>query len=89
MERSPQKPRNTESLLGKLPLFYKIACERPDSDPDSFPNSWTDDEKEAWEAHEARLWIDKVGPLYTEDADWSLTVEVFGEGEKGLGRTEP
>ena len=82
MGRLPQKPRSTESLSDKLPLFYKIACERPDSDPGSFPNSGADDEKEAWEAHEARLWIGKVEPLYTEDVDWSLTVEAIEKGKK-------
>ena len=82
VEKLPKKSRETESLSDKLSLFYKIARERPDTDPHHFPKSGTDDEKEAWEAREARLWIEKVKPIYVEDVDWSLTIEAFEKGKK-------
>ena len=74
--------REAESLSGKLSLFFKIARERPHHDPRHFPKSGTDEEKEAWEAREAREWIEKVKPIYAEDVDWSLSVEAFEKGKK-------
>ena len=47
VEKLPKKTRETESLSDKLPLFYKIARERPDTDPHHFPKTGADDEKEA------------------------------------------
>ena len=82
VEKLPKKTRETESLSDKLSLFYKIARERPDSDPLAFPSKGTDDEKEEWDAREARLWIEKVKPIYVEDVDWSLTVEAFEKAKK-------
>ena len=43
----------------------------------------TEEEKEAWEAKEARLWIVKVKPIYVQDADWSITVNAFRDAKKG------
>ena len=60
-------PRETESLAGKLALHFKMARERPDTDPSHFPKAGTEDEKEKWGACEARLWIEKVKPIYVED----------------------
>ena len=82
VEKLPKKTRETESLSDKLPLFYKIARERPHTDPHRHPSMGTGDEKEAWEAREARLWIGKVKPIYVEDADWSLTIAAFEKGKK-------
>ena len=77
-----KKSRETESLSDKLSLFFKIARERPDTDPHHFPKSGTDEEKEAREAREAREWVAKAKPIYIEDVDWSLTVEAFENGKK-------
>ena len=77
-----KKSCEAESLSDKLPLFFKIARERPHHDPRHFPKSGTDEEKEAWEAREAREWIEKVKPIYAEDVDWSLSVEAFEKGKK-------
>ena len=77
-----KKSREAESLSDKLPLFFKIARERPDTDPHHFPKSGTDEEKEAREAREAREWVAKAKPIYIEDVDWSLTVEAFENGKK-------
>ena len=82
VEKLPKKAREEESLSDTLPLFYKIARERPVTDPHHYPKSGTDDEKEAWEAREARLWIEKVKPIYVEDVDWSLTIAAFEKGKK-------
>ena len=82
VEKLPKKTREAESLSDKLPLFYKIARERPHTDPHRYPSMGTDDEKEAWEAREARLWIEKVKPIYVEDVDWSLTIAAFEKGKK-------
>ena len=82
VEKLAKKARETESLSDMLPLFFKIALERPGHDPHHFPKSGTDEEKEAWEAREAREWIKKVKPIYVEDIDWSLTVQAFENGEK-------
>ena len=82
VEKLPKKTREAESLSDKLPLFYKIARERPVTDPHHYPKSGTDDEKEAWEARHARLWIEKVKPIYVEDVDWPLTIEAFEKGKK-------
>ena len=77
-----KKTRETESLSDKLPLSYKIARERPLTDPLCYPSGGTEVEKEAWEAREARLWIEKVKPIYVEDVDWSLTIDTFNKGKK-------
>ena len=52
VEKLAKKSREAESLSDELPLFYKIARERPDHHPHSYPKSGTDEEKEAWEARE-------------------------------------
>ena len=77
-----KKSREIESPSDKLPLFFKIARERPDHDPRHFPKSGSDEEKEAWEAREAREWIKKVKTIYIEEIDWSLAVEAFENGKK-------
>ena len=77
-----KKTRETESLSDKLTLSYKIARERPLTDPLCYPSGGTEIEKEAWEAREARLWIEKVKPIYVEDVDWSLTIDTFNKGKK-------
>jgi hypothetical protein len=82
VEKLAKKSREAESLSDKLSLFYKIARERPDHSPHSYPKSGTDEEKEAWEAREAREWIEKVKPIYAEDVDWSLSAEAFEKGKK-------
>ena len=82
VSKLPKKTRETESLSDKLSLFYKIARERPHTDPLRYPSRGTEDEKEAWEAREARLWIEKVKPIYVEDVDWSLTIATFDKGKK-------
>ena len=74
-----KKSRKTESLSDKLALFFKIARERPDTHPLHYPKSGTQDEKEEWEAREAKLRIEKVKPIYIEDIDWSITVRAFAE----------
>ena len=82
MEKLPKKSREAESLSDKLSLFFKIARERPHHDPRCFPKSGSDEEKEKWEAREAREWIEKVKPIYMEDVDWSLSAEAFEKGKK-------
>ena len=83
VSKTTKKSHEAESLSDKLALFFKIARERPDTDPRHFPRSGTDDEKEEWEAREAREWIAKVKPIYIEDdVDWSLTVEAFQNAKK-------
>ena len=82
VSKLPKKTRETEPLSDKLSLFYKIARERPHTNPHCCPSMGTDDEKEAWEAREARLWIEKVKPIYVEDVDWSLTIAAFEKGKK-------
>ena len=77
-----KKTRETESLSDKLTLAYKIARDRPLTDPLCYPSGGTEIEKEAWEAREARLWIEKVKPIYVEDVDWSLTIDTFNKGKK-------
>ena len=87
VEKLAKKSRETESLSDKLPLFFKIARERPGHDPQHFPKSGTDEEKEVWEAREAREWIKKVKPIYVEDIDWSLTVQAFENANKDAGES--
>ena len=40
-----KKSREAESLSGKLALFFKIAHEKPDTDPLHYPKSGTEEEK--------------------------------------------
>ena len=87
MAKLTNKSREVESLSDKLALFFKIARERPGTHPLHYPELGTGDEKEEWEAREARLCIEKVKPIYVEDADWSITVRAFKEAKKDPGES--
>ena len=88
MAKLTKKSRETQSLSDKLALFFnKTARERPDTHPLHYPKLVTEDEKEEWEAREARLWIEKVKPIYVEDVDWSITVRAFREAKKDSGES--
>ena len=66
-----------QSLSDNLVAHFKRAHERPATNPNHYPESGTEEEKERWQAHEAREWIRKLMPLYAEEVNWQKPIDAF------------